>query len=48
MKNFLENIKDELEQTSNDYPVVTVSRKDLKLLISLYEDLLRRADLEKL
>lgn len=42
--NFLENLKEELDMMNPGIPTITVSRKDLELLIKLYEHALKNAD----
>lgn len=42
--NFLENLKEELDMMNPSFPTITVSRKDLELLIKCYEHALKNAD----
>ena len=44
MSKFLENLKEELEETSELHPTITVKRSDLESLVKAYEKL--KADQE--
>lgn len=44
MANFLENLKEELNETSDLHPTITVKRSDLESLLRAYEALKEKSE----